>query len=221
MKGKGVDTIIWLWVGIFFLFMGRCFSVVSNGSVLETSCVGAPFLIGLVITIGNLSIDDCSLNRMQRLATGLIWTAVLCFIFAWWLSSQAAMPPNQRTLGPNLIKHYSIEGHVLTGIFLIFFGGIGLWFVTSPPNIGKTSKTIREGGILNSSGNEHKSSYLVLTESNQPSGDIIDQALWDIMNADTHLRSMMSANPDLAGKIQQTFNYYDPNAGVFRSWAMT
>lgn len=48
---------------------------------------------------------------------------------------------------------------------------------------------------------------------------VIDKTLWDIMNTDTSLRSLMHTNPDLQGKIQQTFNFYNPESGVFGSWA--
>lgn len=47
--------------------------------------------------------------------------------------------------------------------------------------------------------------------------DVIDQALWDIMNADTNLRSVMNTDPGLTRKIQTTFDFYNPNAGVFTS----
>lgn len=49
--------------------------------------------------------------------------------------------------------------------------------------------------------------------------NVIDQTLWEIMNSDTSLRSLQQTNPDLAGKIQQTFNYYDPQSGVFGAWS--
>ncbi|HSK70931.1 MAG TPA: hypothetical protein VK892_04495, partial [Pyrinomonadaceae bacterium] len=43
-------------------------------------------------------------------------------------------------------------------------------------------------------------------------------AIADIALVDTGLRELLFADPALAGKIQQSFDYYDPRLGVFSNW---
>jgi len=197
-------------------------------------CVAILILVGLTLTISGLS--GCKSSRIRLAGFGLIEigilfsiSVILCFYTVHIVSYGSAEYRKELDISHFAVTTFDVG---LLTFLAVFFLGTGL-FLLNPPDLTARRTKMKFGNGSNTwkkanpTGKGKGLNYTDETEYGDSQSmdnlsadwNVIDQALWDIMNADTTLRSVMNTDQNLASKIQATFNFYNPQSGVFTSWA--
>lgn len=206
---------------ILLLFIGVILFLWDDKTKFLNICGGIIFVISApLLLMGAMGIESLSKSLATALATSGILLIVLVVLSGIVLS----------------LEGFGGIGKVL--ISIVMFGGA--WFLLNPPNVGyNPTSSIKkphkpgnglslfnpnlipvEDGYIKEVNPFMKNDLLSKQDAtSDENDDVIDQLLSNILNADTNLQSLMRTDPNLAGKIQTTFDLYNPQGGVFSSWA--
>jgi hypothetical protein len=195
-------------LGIAILFIGFVMRSMAVGYREPWACGITFILLGGLFNLLSALSAITSGRFIKYLGTAFGFTGFL-FIALIFLSVNY----------PSLESFYS-PPQLFLGIGFMVVAG----FIFFPPNMGRLSNEIKgenkeNNAALSIMKTTNSSANLTQTSGNESDDNMIDRMLSDIMNANTNLDELSRTNPNLASKIQSTFNYYDPNAGVFSSWA--
>ncbi|MBA2726963.1 MAG: hypothetical protein H0U49_02175 [Parachlamydiaceae bacterium] len=214
------EMVVWHSLGVGFLFFWwKTYELFSHESLRY--CLFVPILVGLIWIISSFTSKQEGFTLPLKAATALITIGVLSLLLAIITFSDST----SQILGKyrlSLADEFSIGWNVGQGVICL---GAGL-FLLFPPNMsGLWSEMRGKDNTIIGAFSDMKTPSTPLGFSNENSledtsdDEMIDRMLSDIMNAGTNLDELSRTNPNLAGKIQSTFDYYNPNAGVFGSWA--
>jgi len=201
----------------FLFFCWKTYELLSNESF--SYCLFIPILVGLVSTVTTFTAKQEGFTLPLKVATSLITIGVLSLLLAT-ITYSDSIAPFLWKYKLSFADKFSIGWNVGQGVICL---GAGL-FLLFPPDMGAVWSEMRRKdstiiGALSKMKTPSSSINLTATSSNDSDSDIIDKVLMDIMNADSNLSALSRTDPNLAGKIQSTFDYYNPKAGVFGSWA--
>ncbi|MEJ7863101.1 MAG: hypothetical protein WKF90_15840 [Pyrinomonadaceae bacterium] len=183
--------------GLFFFW--KLYEISSGSDIAICSIV--PMLVFFVLFLSNLSFRDKEF--------GWAWKGIATFIPIGILSLVLAIVCSISTA---FEKEFSAKWNFLQGAVFL---GAGL-FLLFPPQMGANWSSVL--GKRKNTGDFSNMSIFDDSLKNTDD-DLIDKMLSDIMNAGTNLDDLLRTNPNLANNVQSTLNSYNPNTGIFGSWA--